>query len=261
MPEPNRVLRVVFVDDEPMGRATLKSLLEKDAEVVIAAECANGTRAIEAVRSEKPDILFLDVQMPGMTGFDVVEALASDELPVVVFVTAYDQYALKAFDVNAVDYLLKPFDDERFEIALQRAKDQVRRESAADMGSKLAEVLAMVGDESARKTAEPARLSIHTEGRVQLVEIDTIQWIEAADQYVELHTTEGTHLMRHSMAALENSLDPERFLRIHRSAIVALSCIKTLESLPGGGARVLVGEGTWLPVSRARAPRVRERLG
>ncbi len=250
-------LRVVVVDDEPLGRATLRGLLSGDPEVVLVEECANGAEAVEAVRSQSPDVMFLDVQMPGMTGFDVIEALSEEELPIVVFVTAYDQYALKAFDVNAVDYLLKPFDDERFESALARAKERARGASLAEMNEQLANAMQMISSGGDR---EPQRISIRSEGRVQLVDVDDITWIESADQYVQIHTAEKVYLMRESMAALERLLDPERFLRIHRSAIVAVAQIQLMESLPGGGARLKIDAETWIPVARSRVAGVRARL-
>jgi len=257
MPEPQPILRVVIVDDEPLGRLTLRSLLSADSGVVIVGECANGAEAIAAVRKQKPDILFLDVQMPGMTGFDVIDVLSKEELPIVVFVTAFDQYALKAFDANAVDYLLKPFDDERFESALERAKERARGVSLASMQEQITSAMQMVGNGIDR---EAKRITIRSEGRVQLVSVDDITWVESADQYVQIHTAESVYLMRESMASLERDLDPDCFMRIHRSAIVAIGQIQLMESLPGGGARVQIDSETWLPVSRSRVAGVRARL-
>ena len=262
--KPHKPVRVAFVDDEPMARSTLRSLLGADSDVEIVAECENGVQAVRAVRELTPDILFLDVQMPGMDGFQVVAELG-DELPTDVFVTAFDQYALRAFDVHAVDYLLKPFDDDRFELALGRAKERVRQESVAGMGKQLAEMLASVSAGSSPLSGsemEPskARLSIHSEGRVKMVDVDSIIWIESADQYVQIHSLDGVHLMRESMNHLEESLGSERFVRVHRSAIVALDRIRTLESVPSGGARIQLEDETWLPVSRARVAALRGRL-
>lgn len=257
MSESAAELRVVIVDDEPLGRATLRGLLASDPEVVLVEECANGAEAVSSIRAQKPDVVFLDVQMPGMTGFDVIDSLKEEELPIVVFVTAFDQYALKAFDVNAVDYLLKPFDDERFESALRRAKERARGASLAEQNAQLASAMQMISSGGGR---ESQRISIRSEGRMQFVDVDDITWVESADQYVQIHTAETVYLMRESMASLERELDSERFLRIHRSAIVAVDQIQLMESLPGGGARLKIDAETWLPVSRSRVAGVRARL-
>ncbi len=263
MTERESPLRIVLVDDEPLGRASLRSLLAKDPGVELVAECANGLEAVAAVRAERPDILFLDIQMPGMTGFEVVEELEEDDLPVVVFATAFDQYALDAFEVHAVDYLLKPFDDERFRVALERAKQRVERESAAALREQLSDLLSTVvagkpAQEDSSKLS--TKLSIHREGRVDLVDTEDLVWVEAADQYVMLHTVRGDFLMRESMGKLEVSLDPARFLRTHRSAIVALDQVCALERLGGGVGRVQLASGAWLPVSRSRMASVKARL-
>ena len=260
-----RKIRVALADDEPMGRASIRALLGRDPEIELVAECANGMEAITAVRELRPEILFLDVKMPGMDGFDVVDVLSPDELPVIVFATAFDHYAVGAFEVHAVDYLLKPFDDERFATALQRAKDRVRSELDAEQARQLAGVLSTLdqGEASAaRPTGELARrLTIHREGRVDVVDTNDLIWIEAADQYVQLHTPDGVFLMRESMGHLQAILDPERFHRIHRSAIVALDQIRALERHSGGGGRVRIGASTWVPVSRSRMAELRTRLG
>lgn len=257
-------LRVAIADDEPLARATLRGLLEADPEVELVAECRNGDEAVSAVRAEAPDLLFLDVQMPGRDGFAVLDELGEDDSPRVVFVTAYDRYALRAFDVHAVDYLLKPFTDERFRQALGRAKAALAQEGAGGMGPEVAELLSAreaQGDPADSAPAAPLeRLSIHREGRIELVETAAIEWIEAADQYVQIHADDGTHLMRESLSRLERRLDPARFLRVHRSALVALDRVRSLESTGSGTGRLLLASGTTVPVSRARAPRVRERL-
>ena len=266
MPERTGRIRVVLVDDEPLARATLRKLLAADPEVELVAECAHGEEAVEAVRAHRPDLVFLDVQMPGMDGFEVIEDLASEPLPLVVFVTAYDRYALRAFEVHAVDYLLKPFDDERFAQALERAKERLRRDAVIDLGRRLADLVSEVGDRLPETHGEGGlrkplqRLAIHREGRVDVVEVEEVVWIEAADQYVKLHTEDDVHLMRESMTRLEQSLDPDRFLRVHRSAIVALERVRSLESA-GGTGRIRVGADTWLPVSRSRLAELRRRLG
>ncbi len=241
--DPKR-LRVLVVDDEPMARASLVRLLQADDEIDVVGVCADGEEALAAIDDLAPDLVFLDVQMPVRDGFEVLRALPDEGRPEIVFTTAFARYAPAAFDVEAVDYLLKPFDDERFARALARAKDRLRLPSFPPA------------------TTSPAeRLTIHREGRVDLVEVAEIDWIEAADQYVRLHTAEGEHLMRESMGQLERVLDPTRFMRVHRSAIVALDRVRRLESRGGGVGRLLLGDGTWVPVSRSRMAAVRRQLG
>ena len=215
MPEPDSRIRVILADDEPMGRASIKALLARDPDVVLIAECENGIEAVAAVRESRPDILFLDVQMPGMGGFEVVEELddetGGDGPPVVVFATAYDEYALEAFEVHAVDYLLKPFDDQRFEIALGRAKERVRTENSSGAGTGLSELLETINTPLTREAPEggfASRLTIHREGRIDVVDTEDLIWVEAADQYVMLHTGDGEFLMRESMGKLERNPRP-----------------------------------------------------
>lgn len=264
MPEAPSILRVVIVDDEPRARASLRKLLEADCEVELVGECANGREAVEAARAHAPDLMFLDVQMPGMTGLQVLEELVGDERPAVIFTTAYDQYALEAFDEHAVDYLLKPFDDERFLRALTRAKERIRSEALANVGRKVADIVASMGRSALESEDRPAyaeRLSVHREGAIELIEVTDIEWIEAADQYIRLHTRDSERLMRQAMGELEKILDPARFVRTHRSAIVALEAIVRLESQSGGTGRVLLRGGSWVPVSRSRIPAIRRLLG
>lgn len=271
-----RTLRVVIVDDEPMGRTTLRSLLECEADIELIAECRDGDEALATLRNERPDLVFLDVQMPGRTGFDVVRELTEEERPRIVFVTAFDHYALEAFEVHAIDYLLKPFHDERFHQTLERVRAEFRRDAVEGMGRRLANLVGGLEAEDAPTPSAPSdpregqappepppagRIAIHREGRLDLIEVDSVVWIEAADQYVRLHTEDGVHLMRESMGHFERTLDASRFLRVHRSAIVDLQRVRTLETRPGGTGRLLVGDDTWIPVSRSRIPTVRERLG
>jgi len=217
------VAKVVVVDDEPLAREGLRALLAGDREVEVVAECADGQAAIEAIRRLKPDIVFLDVQMPDLDGFDVLRALAGEPLPAVVFVTAYDKYALRAFDVHAVDYLLKPFHDERFAEALAIAK--------ARRGEDMTERIARLLDERKPKVM---RVLVKTGGRVLFIRADEIDWIEAADYYVKLHVAGKVHMLRESMAALEARLDPELFFRVHRSAIVNLERVRELQPFSQG---------------------------
>jgi len=260
-------LRVLVVDDEPMARASLTQLLDADDEVEVVGEAANGDEALASIRQLRPDLVFLDIHMPSKDGLEVLDALDEDERPRIIFCTAYDQYAVRAFEVHALDYLLKPFDDERFLRALARAKQAVLR--GRDHG--LSDLLSAIGARGSAGLGDvepPAatvdgsdRITIHREGRVDIVEVETIAWIEAADQYVRLHTDRGELLMRASMSHMEATLDPARFLRVHRSAIVPLERVQSLESLGGGVGRLLLADGTHVPVARARMARVRKALG
>jgi len=237
-------LRVVIADDEPVARSILRQLLEASPGVELVAECAHGNEALEALETHKPDILFLDVQMPELDGFGVLSALQPEQIPAVVFTTAYDRYALAAFDVAAVDYLLKPFDDARFAQALERAVARVREGGSG-------------------RSASLERLAVHHLGRVELLDVDSILWVEAADQYVKLHTRTGAQLARFSMSHLEEHLDSAAFVRIHRSALVALKCVARLERDPSGTGQVLLDDEaqTRLPVSRSRMALLRKMLG
>ena len=262
MAEPR--MKCVIVDDEPLARSTLRKLVHEDAELELVAECANGREALAAVIAQRPELLILDVQMPGLDGFEVVDELDGD-VPLVIFATAYDRFALRAFEVHAVDYLLKPFDDERFREALTRAKARRKLEQVAVLSQQLSALLESV------RAAPPAapvaaqryleRLSIAHTGRVELVDTADIVWIEAADQYVLIHTATSEHLLRQPLADLETKLDPARFARIHRSAIVALPHIRRFDRDAGGTVKVLVCKDLWLPVSRSRTASSREKLG
>lgn len=258
-------LRILLADDEPMARSTLRQLLAADPDVELVGEAANGDEAVALAREHRPDLLLLDVQMPGRDGFAVLEELGEDEAPRVVFVTAYDRYALRAFDVHAIDYLLKPFDDERFRQALARAKDELAKDASSGMGPRVADLLVarraeLEGEEPSGDDAQTLeRLSIHREGRVELVDVAAIDWIEAADQYVQVHAAGAAHLMRESMTRLERRL-PARFVRVHRSAIVALDRVRSLRSTGSGTAELELADGTCVPVSRARAAAVRRRI-
>ncbi|RKY15366.1 MAG: DNA-binding response regulator [Planctomycetota bacterium] len=237
-------LTVVIADDEPLARATLRRLLERDHELILVGSAAHGQAAVDAVREHAPDLLLLDVQMPGLDGFGVLAALSPDELPAVVFVTAHDRYALDAFEVEAVDYLLKPFDDARFTQAIERAKLRARAGRASGASSR----------EALR------RLAVRHRGRIDLVPLDEVRWIESADQYVRLHCDDGVHLLRESMSHLEDTLDAARFLRVHRSAMVAVARLRSLELAPGGTGKLLLDDGSELPVARSRLAEVRARL-
>jgi len=247
-------LRVLVVDDEPLARRGIHARLGRMADVEIVGECASGREAVDAIRGLSPDLVFLDVQMPGLDGFGVVEAVGAERMPVVVFVTAYDQHALRAFEARALDYLLKPIDDERFEQAVARARARVaeRRESA-------------VGRRLAAAPAAPAapleRILVRSGGRVLLVAADEVDWIEAAGDYLRLHVGPARHLLRETMGALEARLDPRRFVRIHRSTIVNVSRIRELQPYFNREYVVLLRDGTRLKLSRGYRERLELLLG
>jgi two-component system LytT family response regulator len=234
-------IRAVVVDDEPLARSSLKVLLRRDPDVELVAECKSGLEALAEIRRSKPQLVFLDVQMPECDGFDVLEQLGSQIPPALVFVTAHDQYALRAFEAGALDYLLKPFDNARFERALNRAKERIEQ-----------------GKETPRKIE---RLAIKNAGQVLFQKISEIDWIEAADYYVCLHVGTRTHLLRRSMADLDQELEPATFCRIHRSAIVNLERVRQLEISEDGGTNVVLNSGTRLPLSRRYRKELQARLG
>ena len=246
-------LRVVLVDDEPLARERLRSLLEGEPDVAVVAECADGVEAVAAVTGERPDLVFLDVQMPGMDGFEVLDALDPATLPAVVFVTAYDRYALKAFDVHAVDYLLKPFDRERFTAALERARLDLRADAAGRR------ILALVAD-LRRERRPQQRIVVKTAGRVFFLRPTEVDWMEAAGNYVRLHVGKETHLVRETMKGLEERLDPDTFVRIHRSRIVNLDRVRELQPWFHGEHLIVLETGEELTTSRRHSARLQQLL-
>ena len=249
--------RILIADDEPLARERLKMLLVGQEGFEVVGECHDGPSTIDAIRRSKPDLVFLDVQMPGANGFEVVSALGEAELPLFVFVTAFDRYALKAFDVHALDYLLKPFDRDRFLQALARARQQLERPSNSDLRSRL---LALVRDlEPAPQRLE--RFVIKSGGRVFFVRADEIDWIEAAGNYVKLHVGTETHLLRETMNAVETQLPRETFYRIHRCHIVNIERVKELQPWFNGEYVVLLRTGARLTLSRGYREKLQERLG
>jgi len=248
-------MRVVIVDDEPIAREGVRTQLLREPEVEIVAECGDGVEAVERIRELSPDLVFLDVQMPGMDGFEVVQNVGVEALPAVVFVTAYDKYALQAFDVNAVDYLLKPFDKERFQKAFQRARLQIQRKSAATINEKLEALL-----ESMRpQNRYLERLVVKSGGRIFFLPVSEIDWIESADNYVNLHSGRESHLIRETLTSLETKLNTEEFLRIRHSAIVNVKKIRELHPLFKGEYEIVLQNGVKLTSSRRYKHRV-ERL-
>jgi two-component system LytT family response regulator len=262
-------IRVLIVDDEPLARQRLEDLLRAEAGVEIVASVDNGEAAVDAVRSLHPDIAFLDVQMPGKTGIDVVREVGPEAMPLTIFVTAYDRYALQAFDLAAVDYLVKPFDDERFEQAFQRARRYVELEEMGELRERLLAVLdgGSRGGSSSAPAAPPSgspyleRIAVEMRGKVRVVPVSQIEYITASGPYVELHTNERAYLIREAIHTLEEKLDPNRFLRIHRSIIVRVDLIDTFHRGAGGDYEVQLKGGARLRVSRSRREELERRLG
>ena len=245
-------IRTVIVDDEDLARERIQALLEEQPDIEIVGVCADGTTAIETIDREHPDLVFLDVQMPGMDGFEVVENLDREHVPAIVFVTAYDGHALRAFEINALDFLLKPFDQSRFEKALERARAQLSRDRNSLIDARLVSLLEGLHEE--RKY--PERLIVKSGGRVFFVRTEDIDWVEASGNYVKIHAKGEAHLIRESMKNMETKLDAKTFVRIHRSAIVNIDRIKELEPWFHGEYVVIMRDGTRLTASRVFSERL-----
>jgi two-component system, LytTR family, response regulator len=242
-------LRIIVADDEPLARARLLALLPKDVSIDIVGEYGSGTEAVEAIRRDKPDIVFLDMQMPGCDGLQVVAGLDPGERPAIVFVTAHDKFAVDAFGVRAVDYVLKPFDRERLETALERAAEYVGARRAGDLGARIEGALAGAG---AASPPRPERLAVKADGRFVFLKLDEIVWVEAADNYVVIHTSGGERLMpRDTLTAIEARLGPQHFTRVNRSALVRIDQVKELQPSAQGDYSILLRNGTRIPLSRA----------
>jgi two-component system, LytTR family, response regulator len=257
MANETKTIRVVIVDDEPLGRTLIREMLRGDPEIEVVGECSNGSEAIKSIGYLHPDLVFLDVQMPEIDGFEVLAALVAARLPMIVFVTAYDQYAVRAFEVHAVDYLLKPFDRERFLRSLQRAKAQLRLERRSDVSER---ILALLEEQKA-KTKYLERVVIKANGRVYFLKTCEIDWIEAAGNYVSLHVKKESYLLRETIGGMESQLDPAKFPRIHRSQIVNFDRIRELRPWSHGEYHVILHDGTQLTLSRTYRDRLHELLG
>jgi len=264
---PNAPVRVLVVDDEPLARERLIDLLAHEPGVEVIGTADNGAAAVEVIRARRPDLVFLDVQMPGKTGLDVVREVGVDVMPATIFVTAFDQYALRAFDLAALDYLVKPFDDERFEQAFSRARKLLE---LRDLGKLREQLLAVLQPGAGAQRSEQSaaggngyleRIAVEMRGKVRVVPVDQIDYITASGPYAELHTAERTHLIRETMQTLEERLDPRQFIRIHRSAIVRLPLVETLLKGAGGDYELHLKGGIRLPVSRSRREELERRLG
>jgi two-component system, LytTR family, response regulator len=294
-------IRAMIVDDEPLARRRIRSLLDEAEDVEVLAECANGREAIRAIGESPPDLLFLDIQMPELDGFDVLQSIGVGRVPVVIFVTAYDQFALRAFEAHALDYLLKPFDDERFEAALQRARERIHQQQGGDLDRRLRALLERMrgehqehgdrqhgdrqesGDRQERldrpewgdrhdsgngpergdrpERGYLQRLVVPTGQRSVFVRTEEIDWIEAERNYIRLHVSGRSYLLRENLTRIESALDPTTFCRIHRSTIVNIDRIQAVESLFRGEYRVLLHDGTKLTSGRSYRGKLHQLMG
>jgi two-component system, LytTR family, response regulator len=259
---PRDTLRALVIDDEPLARAHIRSLLAADPEVDIVAECGNGRDAVRAVRELEPDLVFLDIQMPELDGFEVVQAIGVDRMPVVVFVTAFDEYALRAFQVHALDYLLKPVDRGRFHEALARAKAQVARGGTGGARGVNEQLAALVRQLDARreKAQVAERLAIKVGGKILFLRVDDIDWVEAVDNHARLHVGRQAHLVRDTLTRLETRLPAGRFLRVHRSTIVNVSRIVEVQPWFQGDYVLILADGTRVTTGRSYRQKVQQFL-
>ena len=250
-------IRAIIVDDEPLARRKIRSLVRSDPEIEVVAECGNCPEAVAEIRRLNPDLVFLDVQMPGMDGFGLLQTLSPNGPPFVVFVTAYDHYALRAFEFSAFDYLLKPVDRKRFQLTIAKVKDRIRKDEFAEArtpGSRLPTA-------AHRGTSYLERLPIPADGRLVLLKTDDIDWIEASGKYVAVHAGPGKHLLREAIGAIESQLDPRKFIRIHRSFIVNIDRIQELQPWFHHEYRAVLKDGTRLTVSRSFKSHLASALG
>jgi two-component system LytT family response regulator len=249
-------MRVMIVDDEPLARERIRTLLLAEADVEIAGEHGDGVAAAEAILAHPPDVVFLDVQMPGMTGFEVVGAVGAERMPLVVFVTAYDEFALRAFDAHAVDYLVKPVAVDRFRAAVERARTTLRGRDREGLESRLRTLV-----EASRPAEHMDRFLVKRGARFVFVRVEDVRWLEAADNYVNVHTATGAELLRSTLSALEARLDPRRFVRVHRGAIVNIDHLQTMEPWGQGEYLLTLAGGAHITSSRTYRTRIRQALG
>lgn len=247
--------RVLIVDDEPLARRGIRARLKPLSDFEVLGDCEDGEAALSAIHLQQPDLVFLDVQMPGMSGFDMLKRLPRKRRPFIIFLTAYDEYALRAFEVQALDYLLKPIDSERFAEAIERARRQLKFETADSIEARLRDLIA---EHTAEKRPSPyvERFTVRNGSRVTFVLADEIDWIEAVGDYAALHVGNKTPLVRETLNALESRLDPNKFIRIHRSAIVQVSRICELRTLPNRELRLKLTSGADLKISRTYRDRL-----
>jgi len=250
-------IRVLIVDDEAPARQRLADLLRKDSQVAAILEAADGISAVEAIQSQRPDLVLLDVQMPELDGLGVIDAVGPEQMPLTIFVTAYDQHAIRAFEANALDYLLKPFSDERFESALARVKVRLDERSTCEFGRRIMKMVSSASE----KTRPLDRLVVKCNGSMRFIRVAEIDWIEAAGVYVNLHIADQQLLYRASLCELSERLDARRFVRVHRSAIVNIESILQLEPVSHGEFDVVLKNGARTRVSRNYRAQLENRLG
>lgn len=245
-------ISVVIVDDEPLARHGLREIIGSEKDIAVVAEASDGEEALRLIAKHSPDVVFLDIQMPEVDGFDVIRALPKKKIPLIVFVTAYDEFAVKAFASHALDYILKPFDAERIRTALYRVREMIKLKTNAAYSEKLLEALQTL--HSPKKYIE--RIMVRHAGKISFVPVDEILWIEAAADYIVLHTKKGKHTTREMIGSIELQLDPSRFIRIHRSVIVNIEAVRELQPQHHGEYSMLMTEGTILTVSRTYKDRI-----
>lgn len=250
-------IRVLIVEDEPPAREKLRALLEKETDLQIVGEATDGVSAVGLIRRIKPDLVLLDVQMPELDGFGVLRELGMDSIPAIIFVTAHDRFALRAFEVHAVDYLLKPFDQSRLHQALERSRREMSLRHSPEYKANLAALLAKLARSETRLT----RIAVKSSGRIVLVPTEAIDWIESADNYVQLHVGQSSHLHRETLSSLENKLCQDTFIRISRSVIINVHRVSELESLFHGDYSVKMRDGTQLTLSRSYRGKLAQLLG
>ena len=259
----NKNIRTLLVDDEPLALKGLKLRLENFEDVEIVGTASNGREAIKKIRAEKPALVFLDIQMPGLDGFDVVKALANEELPIIIFATAFDKYAIQAFETHATDYLLKPVDEERLEQAILKVREQIAEHIAIEQNARLIDLIRsldsppeielsqiLTADDIAEKKQFESHFNIKDRGEITRVDVSTIEWIDAAGDYMCLHTNEKTHILRETMKNMDKRLDPDVFKRIHRSTIVNIHMIEKLQPANGGKYLLTLKNGAEVQASR-----------
>jgi len=240
------MIRVLIVDDEPLARERVHHFLKQEPNITIIGESGNGIEAVAAIREKKPDLIFLDIQMPGMDGFEVLQHIESEHMPHIIFITAYDQYAIRAFEVHALDYLLKPFDQNRFKRALQLAGEYIQLQKNGDFKYRIKELIQEIGSEK----KYPERFIIKSEGRIYFIRTDEVNWIESAANYVSLHVGREVHLMRGTMSAMEEKLDPDKFIRVNRAAIVNIEFIREIQPFFNGEYIINLKDDSQITLSR-----------
>ena len=252
-------IRALIVDDEPLARRGIRQLLERERDVVIVGEARDGREALRALRTLEPNLVFLDVQMPELDGFGVLRAHGVERMPAVVFVTAFDEFAVRAFDAHAIDYLVKPLREARFAEAVQRVRDRLRSADAVELSRRLSALLAST-DAAARPVRAKTRIIVPTASGDLVLDASEIDWIEADDYYAAVHARGKRHLIRESLSSFETRLDPVGFVRVHRSAIVNLDRVRELRAESSGESAVVLRDGTRVPVSRRRREQVADAL-